>query len=62
MEEPSFEAMTNYLKNFPKHTKDDENMSLFGGWILMASKLYRKENLYRFEDWLYCLCKVKKAG
>ena len=27
----------------------------------MASKLYRKENLsYRFEDWLYRLCKVKR--
>ena len=55
-EEPSFEAMTNYLKTFSKYIKDDENTSLenkclFSGWILMASKLYRKENLsYRFED------------
>ena len=29
----------------------------------MASKLYRKENLpYRFEDWLYRLCKVKRQA
>ena len=39
-EEPFFEAII----------KDDENMSLknkclFGGWILMASKVYRKEDL-----------------
>ena len=38
-----------------------KNKFLFGGWILMASKVYRKENLsYRFEDWLYCLCKTKR--
>ena len=47
--EPSFEEMTNYLKTFSKYIKDDENMSrknkcLFGGWILMASKLYKKKN------------------
>ena len=46
-EEPSFEAMTKYLQTFSKYIKDDENMSLknkclFGGWILMASKLYKK--------------------
>ena len=36
---------------------------LFGGWILMALKLYRKDNLsYRFEDWLYRLCKVKRQA
>ena len=35
---------------------------LFGGWILMASKVYRKENLsYKFEDWLYCLYTIKKT-
>ena len=29
----------------------------------MVSKLYRKENLpYRFEDWSYCLCKVKRQA
>ena len=49
-EEPSFEEMTNYLKTFSKYIKVDENTSLkskclFGGWILMVSKLYRKENL-----------------
>ena len=64
--EPSFEAMTNRLKTFSKCIKDDENISLknkclFGGWILMASKLYRKQNLPdRFEDCLYRLCKVKR--
>ena len=51
-DEPSFEAMTNRLKTFSKCIKDDENINLknkclFGGWILMASKLYRKENLLR---------------
>ena len=66
--EPSFEAMTNYLKTLSKYIKDDKNMSLknkclFGGWILMASKLYRKKNLsYRFEDWLCRLCKVKRQA
>ena len=65
-EEPSFEAMTSYLKTFSKFIKEDENTSLknkylIGGWILMASKIYRRENLsYRFEDWLYCLCKIKR--
>ena len=29
----------------------------------MASKLYRKNNLpYRFEDWLYRSCKVKRQA
>ena len=38
-----------------------KNKCLFGGWILMASKEYRGENLScRFEDWLYCLCKIKR--
>ena len=65
-EEPSIEAIINHLKTFPKYVKEDENMSLknkclFGGWILMASKVYRRENLSsRFEDWLYCLCKIKR--
>ena len=64
-EEPSFEAITKYLKHFSKSIKEDGNMGLknkclFGGWIIMASKLYGKENLsYRFEDWLYRLCKIK---
>ena len=44
-EEPSFEAMTSYLKTFLKFIKEDENMSLknkslIGGWIFMASKIY----------------------
>ena len=65
---PFFEVMTNHLKTFSKCTEDDENISLknkclFGGWILIASKLYRKENLpYRFENWLYRLCKVKRQA
>ena len=62
-EEPSFEVMTGYLKAFSKFIKEDENMSLkskclIGGWILMTSKTYRREDLYyRFENWLYYLCK-----
>ena len=64
-EEPSFEAITKYLKNFSKSIKEDgymglKNKCLFGGSIIMASKVYGKENLsYRFEDWLYRLCKTK---
>ena len=53
-EEPSFEAMTGYLKTFSKFIKEDislKNKCLTGGWILMVSKIYRRENLsYRFED------------
>ena len=66
--EPSFEAMTDYLKTSSKFIKEDENMSLknkclIDGWILMASKVYRRENLsYRFEDWLYCMCKIKRQA
>ena len=46
-EEPSFEAMIKYLETFSKCIKNDENMRLknkclFGGWLLMASKLYKK--------------------
>ena len=54
--EPSFEVMTGYLKTFSKFIKEDENMSLknkclIGGWILVASKIYRREDLsYGFED------------
>ena len=50
--EPSFEAMTNRIKGYENISL--KNKCLFGGWILMASKLYRKENLrcleLRFED------------
>ena len=55
-EEHSFEAMIGYLKSFLKFIKKDENMSLknkclIGGWILVASKIYRREDLsYGFED------------
>ena len=37
-----------------------KNKCLTDGWILMTSKEYGKEKLsYRFEDWLYRLCKIK---
>ena len=63
---PSFEAITSYLKTFSKSIKEDENMSLknktlIGGWALIASKVYRRENFScRFEDWLYNECKIKR--
>ena len=35
-----------------------KNKRLIGGWILMASKIYRQEDLsYEFEEWLYYLYK-----
>ena len=58
-EEPSFEAITGYLKTFSKSIKEHENMglknkTLISGWLLMASKVYRRQNLSRrFEEWLY---------
>ena len=40
-----------------------KNQCLFGGWILMAPKVYRRENLScKFEGWLYCLCKRKSQA
>ena len=63
---PSFEAITGYLKTFLKFIKEDENMglenkTLIGGWLLMASKVYKRQNLScRFEDWLYEECKIKR--
>ena len=65
-EKPFFAGITGYLETFSKFIKEDENMSLknkclIGGWILMLSKIYRREDLsYGFEDWLYCLYKIKK--
>ena len=57
-EEPSFEAMTNYQGWWKYESK---RKCLFGRWILMASKVYRKENLsYRFENLLCRLYKVKR--
>ena len=62
-EEPSFEAITGFLKTFLKLIMKDENMSLknkclFGGWILMASKVYRGEHLScRFEEWFIACAK-----
>ena len=56
---PSFEAITSYLKTFSKSIKEDENTglknkTLTGGWVLIASKVYRCQNLScQFEDWLY---------
>ena len=63
-EEPSFEAVTGNLKTFSKSIKEDENMglknkSLIGGWLLMTSNIYRRQNLScRFEDWLYEQCRI----
>ena len=63
---PSFEAVTGYLKTFSKSIKEDENMglknkTLMGGWVLIVSKVYRRQNLSRrFEDWLYEKCGIKR--
>ena len=51
-----FQRTSLFSKQWPTISKDDENMSLknkclFGGWILMASKLSRKENLH--SSWIY---------
>ena len=66
-EEPSFEAITDNLKTFSKSIKEHENMglknkSLIGGWLLMAAKIYRRQNLScrGFEDWLYEKCRIKR--
>ena len=62
----SFEAITGYLKTFSKSIKEDENMglknkTLMEGWILIALKAYRRENLScRFEDLLYQECRIKR--
>ena len=61
-----FEAITGSLKTFSKSIKEDENMSLknktlIGVWILIASKVDRRENLScRFQDWLYKECRKKR--
>ena len=63
---PSFEAITGYLKTFSKSIKEDENMGLknktvIGGWILITSKVCRRQNLScRFEDWLYAESRIKR--
>ena len=63
---PSFEAIAENLKTFSKSIKKDENMglqnqSLIGGWLLMATNIYRRQNLKcRFEDWLYEECRIKR--
>ena len=66
-EEPSFEAITDNLKTFSKSIKEHENMglknkSLIGGWLIMASNVYRRQNLScrGFEDWLYEKCRIKR--
>ena len=60
-EEPYFEAITNYQERWKNENM--KKMKIFGGWILMASKVYRKENLsYWFEDWLYRLSKIKRQA
>ena len=61
----SFVAITGYLKTFSKSIKEDENMGLknkilIRGWSLMASKVYRRQNLScQFEDCLYEKCRIK---
>ena len=62
---PSFEAMSENLKAFSKSMKEDENMTLknkvlFGGWISVAAKAYRHDEIikgnnlpHQFEDWIY---------
>ena len=44
-----------------------KNKFLFGGWISVAVKAYRHDKIikgknlpYRFEDWVYKECKIKK--
>ena len=66
-EEPSFEAITDNLKTFSKSIKEHENMGLknkflIGGWLIMASNVYRRQNLScrGFEDWLYEKCRIKR--
>ena len=66
-EEPSFEAITDNLKTFSKSIKEHENIglkhkSLIGGRLIMASNVYRRQNLQcrGFEDWLYEKCRIKK--
>ena len=67
-EELSFEEITGNLKTFSKSIKDDENVCLknkflIDKWVLMASKVYRRQNFpSRFENWLYCLCKIKRQA
>ena len=69
---PSFEAITDYLKNFSKSIKEVEKMrlknkTLLGGWMSTAAKVFTRDksmgekNLSgRFEDWLYKECITKK--
>ena len=65
-EEASFEAITNNLKTRSKSIKEDENLglknkALLGGWLIMASNVYRQQNLTtKFEDWLYEQCRIKR--
>ena len=62
----SFEAITGHLKTFLKSINEDENMglknkTLVGGWILIISKVYSRQNpSCRFEDWLYEECRIKR--
>ena len=55
-EEPSFEALNNYLKTFSKYIKDDENMSLknkclFGGWRIDSRMFIWWIDGGDLEDW-----------
>ena len=54
--------MNNRLKTFSKCIKNDENISLKNK-CLFGRREFRKGNLpYRFEDWLYRSCKVKRQA
>ena len=65
-EEPSFQAITGNLKTFSKSIKEHKkiglkNESLIGGWLLTAANIYRRQNFsFRFEDWLYKKCGIKR--
>ena len=69
---PSFESISEELKDLSKSIKENENTSLknkflFGGCISIAAKAYKhdkirkKKNLpHPFEDWIYRECGIKK--
>ena len=65
IEEPSFKVITSNLNFFLKSIKDHKNKGfknkpLIGGWLLMAAKRYKRQNLScLFEDWLYEKCGIK---
>ena len=56
--------LENFFKIYKRRWKYEPEKQVFlWRWILMASKVYRGENLScRFEDWLYCLRKIKRKA